>query len=107
MVEYGRAEAVAAGIVTTLLSHDTVARAVFKMERAKAMKLGANLGALYQGVHAEQAETVLRQLLSHEHIAELLLEMDHERAAEVGKMLGDLFRAVVKGMSPDMEATRS
>jgi hypothetical protein len=106
MVEYGRAEAVAAGIVTALLSHDTVARAVFKMEAAQARKLGVNLGALYQGVHEEQAETVLREFLSHEHIAEQLLEADHDQAVEVGKTLGDLFRGVVKGMISGKEATR-
>ncbi len=107
MVEYGRAAAVAAGIVTKLLSHEAVARVVFGMERAKAMKLGVNLGVLYQGVHEEQAETVVQELLSHEHIAELLLEADQEQAAELGKTLGDLFRGVVKGMSPGTEETRS
>jgi hypothetical protein len=96
------AEAVAAGIVIALLSHDTVARLVFKMESAKATELGANLGVLYQGVHEEQAETVLREFLSHEHIAELLLEVDRDQAAEVGKTLGDLFRGVVKGMIPSV-----
>lgn len=107
MVEYGRAEAVAAGIVTTLLSHDTVARVVLGMEPAKAKRLGVNLGVLYQGVHEEQAETVVRELLSHEHVAKLLLEVDHEKAAEVGHALGDLFRGVVKGMTAGTEETRS
>jgi hypothetical protein len=99
MVEYGRAEAVAAGIVTTLLSHDAVARLVFAMDGAKATTLGVSLGLLYRGVHEEQAEAVVRELVSHEHIAHQLLEMDAEEAAEVGKKLGNLVRGVVKGMS--------
>ncbi|RPJ53123.1 MAG: hypothetical protein EHM24_33320 [Acidobacteria bacterium] len=103
MVEYGKAEAVAAGIVTTLLSHDAVARLVFGMEPANATKLGVNLGLLYRGVHEEQAEAVVRELVSHEHIAQQLLEMDAEKAAEVGKKLGNLVRGVVKGMGPGGE----
>lgn len=99
MVEYGRAEAVAAGIVTALLAHDNVARVVFGMEADDATKLGVNLGLLYQGVHEEQAEAVVRVLVSHEHIAQLLLEMDAAKAANVGKKLGNLFRGVAKGMS--------
>jgi len=106
MVEYGRAEAVAAGIVARLLSHDAVARLVLGMEPAKAKRLGVNLGALYQSVHEEQAETVVRELLSHEHVAKLLLEADHAKAAEVGHVLGDLFRGVVTGMTSGPEVPR-
>ncbi|HSD59271.1 MAG TPA: hypothetical protein VLC55_00255 [Burkholderiales bacterium] len=80
-----------------------MARVVFGMEPAKATKLGVNLGLLYQGVHEEQAEAVVKELVSHEHIAQLLLEMDAEKAAEVGKRLGNLFRGVVKGMSSGAE----
>lgn len=105
MVEDG--VAAAAGILTTFLSHDTVARAVLALEPGKATTVGVTLGRLCQGVPREQAEAVVQALVAHEQIARLLLEMEPTKAAGVGTTLGNLVRGVVTGMSGSPEGTPS